>query len=152
MIMYDRAVANQDYLATEFWGFCKKAMNYLANDGMSSEESGCEGEGLEKTRVFVVRSMKWRREMSRIWEVVDSHQFNPDCRSPRGSYPVKRVRRYNTTDTGRKPKKGLPRLFYDPTWLGTQGGEYFETVDLQLDGGSDFQWLRDRFPVASFFI
>ena len=85
---------------------------------MSSDESGREN-GIPTKFVSV---QPWRIDFSDLYEVVDSHRFNPEIFSQVGTGPLRRVRDYSRTSK-RKEVKGLPLQLYNPTWIKANGGE-----------------------------
>jgi hypothetical protein len=98
------------------WKWMEQLLQYLGEDGMSSDESDVEGE--LDTTVFRVKTMLWRRNIDRELDIIDKQRLkDKDLFSPRGSKPGPRIRHYLNPPSDRHHVSNLPREFYDDDWF-----------------------------------
>lgn len=136
--LHQKAVSEGLVEEAEIWEWLLAVLIRLDVDGMSSEESGIEDEGV----IYRVKIMLWRSDLDRFLEFVDSQrQQEPDCFSTRGSKGVRRVREGRGHQfSERPPVKGLPRSFYrDDLFSGVDGDR--RMVELGVTS-EEFKWLR----------
>jgi hypothetical protein len=110
----------------EVWSWLGKVLETLSHDGMSSEESTVEKNGVEV--VLRVKKLPWRRDMETELTFIDSQRLAPAGPFGRqGTTPKRRERgeapgeaRVEIGESDRKPVEGLPAVFYNQTWLRTR--------------------------------
>ena len=101
------------------WRFLNDIIITLGSDGMSSEDS--EGEDTEP--IFCTHILPWRKDITKELNIIDQQrQRDSDVFSPRGAKAAKRIRSDNFSKSERKAVKGLPRPFYDQSWLVQNNG------------------------------
>ena len=116
MLAVKEAKGDDDTLA---WRFLNNVITTLGSDGMNSEDS--EGEDTEP--IFCTHILPWRRDIVKELNIIDQQRLrDSDIFSPRGAKSVKRIRSDNFSKSERKVVKGLPRPFYDQSWLAQNKG------------------------------
>jgi hypothetical protein len=125
------------------WEWLKDVVERLGEAGMSSEESEMEtnAEGMEVV-VFRVRVLVWRRWIEEELAAIDRSRAYAKTGWGRGTRPGERRRSEWNPSSDRDAVPGLPRVFYNPDWLGERTSEYTENV-LRVSK-EDFRWLRLR--------
>lgn len=114
-------------------------MRKLADDGGMSGDESDRGTKQKDTKYFVVRPV-WRSQEVTEWLhamdlVYVSSRFAADGRATKGRWVRDRVQS-TRIDRDSKPIPGLPRNFYDKTWLGTltprerKALNFHEAIDL----------------------
>ncbi|KAG1846347.1 hypothetical protein C8R48DRAFT_779577 [Suillus tomentosus] len=114
-LLSDRNATGKDDQAV--WAYLQSIMENLGKDGMSSDESEHEDGDVQ---VFRRKSMPWRADFSQEMQIIDQQRLTgATIFTPRGSKPAKRLRNVNR-ESSRVPIEGLPRAFYNPSWLTDQ--------------------------------
>ena len=99
---------------TVAWWFLNDIIITLGSDGMSSEDS----EGEDTKPIFCTHILPWRKDITKELNIIDQQwQRDSDVFSPRGAKAAKHIRSDNFPKSERKAVKGLPRPFYDQSWL-----------------------------------
>jgi hypothetical protein len=96
------------------WEYLQGIVENLGKDGMSSDESEHEDGDVQ---VFRRKSMPWRADFTHEMQIIDQQRLTGAAVfTPRGSKPAKRLRNAKSKSS-RTAIKGLPRAFYDASWL-----------------------------------
>lgn len=111
----EKTSAAQERLA---WEFIAKVLDTLGNDGMSSDESGCESsQDGSRRRVFKKKTLPWRRNIDNIIRALNVARAGiEDVVGGHGATPAERSRHPATAASTRAPPIKLPRAFYDDLW------------------------------------
>ncbi|KAI6095507.1 hypothetical protein F5141DRAFT_1068330 [Pisolithus sp. B1] len=116
MVAVKEAKGDDDVVA---WRFLHSVITKLGSDGMSSEDS--DGEDTET--IFCTHTLPWRRDIVKELNLIDQRRLqDSSIFSPRGAKAAKRIRRDNFSPSERKAVEGLPRPFYDESWLAQNKG------------------------------
>lgn len=108
-------------------------LDAMPYEAMSGDESAHEGGRVR----YAITSLRWRNpseEVVRWFRMLDalhlSTRFNINDRPRPGKFPHLRVnsRRVERSDA---PVPGLPRNFYDPTWLASLDPFEEQNLDIQ---------------------
>lgn len=114
-LLSDRNATGKDDQAV--WAYLQSIMENLGKDGMSSDESEHEDGDVQ---VFRRKSMPWRADFSQEMQIIDQQRLTgATIFTPRGSKPAKRLHNVNR-ESSCIPIEGLPRAFYNPSWLTDQ--------------------------------
>ncbi|KAI6132496.1 hypothetical protein EDD16DRAFT_1699642 [Pisolithus croceorrhizus] len=106
MVAVKEAKGDDDVVA---WRFLHSVITKLGSDGMSSEDS--DGEDTET--IFCTHTLPWRRDIVKELNLIDQRRLqDSSIFSPRGAKAAKQ----------RKAVEGLPRPFYDESWLAQNKG------------------------------
>lgn len=98
------------------WKGVVKVVNWLGQEGMSSDESDVEG--LEE--IYRTKILYWRHsEIDHYMDILDSQRKLPNngIFTKKGKKRTKRVRSSEAAISDRKPVKGMPVGLYDRTWF-----------------------------------
>ncbi|KAG0697714.1 hypothetical protein DFH29DRAFT_878519 [Suillus ampliporus] len=122
-LLSDRNATGKDDLPV--WVYLNSIVETLDKDGMSSDESDiddCE------VQVFRVKSMPWRANFSHEMKIIDEQRLvGVAIFTPRESKPAKHL--HNTKRESLWPAvAGLPRAFYNPSWLSEQRPMFKYTI------------------------
>ncbi|KAH7905899.1 hypothetical protein BJ138DRAFT_1017065 [Hygrophoropsis aurantiaca] len=115
----------------------------LGADGMSSDESGHEGQQGEA--IYFVTHKPWRAQKLTTWlRTLDSlhlyFRYQGKWKATSGAWPHIRVT--STVSSERAAVPGLPENFYSATWLETLSE--FETTDLQPEAPMQIPDIPDE--------
>ncbi|KAG1802903.1 uncharacterized protein HD556DRAFT_1437962 [Suillus plorans] len=114
-LLSDRNATGKDDQAV--WAYLQSIMENLGKDGMSSDESEHEDGDVQ---VFRRKSMPWRADFSQEMQIIDQQRLTgATIFTPCGSKPAKRLHNVNR-ESSCVPIEGLPRAFYNPSWLTDQ--------------------------------
>lgn len=114
-LLDDRTATGKDDQAV--WAYLHSIVETLGKDGMSSDESEHEDGDVQ---VFRLKTMPWRADFSNELQIIDEQRLvGAATFTPRGSKPAKRFRNANR-ESSRQAIEGLPRAFYEPSWLKDQ--------------------------------
>jgi hypothetical protein len=122
------------------WKWLSEMIAKLGKDGMSSEESDDEtNDGINP--VLRPRILPWRRDIEGELRILDDQRhLDEDIFAPQGAKPVRRIRSPRNPPSNRKLVIGLPRAFYNHTWLTGQTDHYREkTLEVSKEV---FQWMQ----------
>ncbi len=103
---------------------------------MSSDATEFEQETMQ--RVFRVKVLFWRRDISEYLTMIDSLRDDPEIFSTRGSRGVRRLEKRD--QSRRSPLKGLPRVLYDDAWF-DEVDERRRSLMLRVSK-EEFKWLE----------
>lgn len=98
------------------WKYLLSLFTKLGPDGVSSDESGLDGDGNE---VGYVRRLPWRAD-------IEEHIKRVDYRGRagiKGAKPMRRIRERVGRESQREACGGLPAALYDQAWLDQQTRE-----------------------------
>lgn len=120
----------------KFWIFLHNLLEKLTAEGMSSDETEFEQETMQ--RVFRVKVLFWRRDISEYLAMIDSLRDDPEFFSTRGSRGVRRLTKRD--ESRRSPTKSLPRVLYDDSWF-EEVDERRRSLMLRVSK-AEFKWLE----------
>jgi hypothetical protein len=114
-LLSDRSATGKDDKVV--WAYLQSIVEHLGKDGMSSDESEHEDGDLQ---VFRRKSMPWRADFGHEMQIIDQQRLTgASIFTPRGNKPAKRLRNANR-ESSRIAIEGLPRAFYNTSWLADQ--------------------------------
>ncbi|KAI6095030.1 hypothetical protein F5141DRAFT_1222634 [Pisolithus sp. B1] len=116
MVAVKEAKGDDDIVA---WWFLHSVITKLGSDGMSSEDS----DGEDTKTIFCMHTLPWRRDIVKELNLIDQQRLqDSSIFSPRGAKAAKHIRCNNFSPSERKAVEGLPRPFYDESWLAQNKG------------------------------
>ncbi|KAF8589289.1 hypothetical protein K439DRAFT_1612876 [Ramaria rubella] len=131
----------KDAGATEviIWQWLLDMLKTLGQDGMSSEESDETNDSIHS--VLRPKNLPWRRNIEEELKILDDQRhLDQDILAPQGAKPVQQIRSPRNPQTNRKPRAGLPKIFYDKEWLSDQTTHYVKKI-LKVSSAK-FSWMR----------
>lgn len=109
----------------------KRMAKYIALLGVlghSEDETDREHRTVDNRARYLIKRLEWRSdELTQYVRALDvvhlSTRWSRSGRPRRGQFPRIRVATRNKVDRDARPVPGLPRNFYDPSWLAAQSEE-----------------------------
>lgn len=104
--------------------------------GHSEDESDRDHKSPEGRPRYLILQLEWRsEELTRYLRALDvvhlSTRWTRSGRAKRGQFPRIRVVVKNKVDRDAQPIQGLPRNFYNPSWLAAQSEETKTVLQIQ---------------------
>ena len=139
--MIAQGIAEMKEVAEEndanIWRWLVDVLEWLGENGMSSDESGVE---IEIETIYHMKMMPWRRNIVTELQIIDDQRLvDTDIFTPRGSKPVKRRRGIRNIQSFRKAVANLPRAFYNEEWLERQPPKFHAGIS-----DEKFKWYSIR--------
>ncbi len=114
-MLKEEAEVKRDEEQAEIWGFLFDLVDLLGADGMSSDESDLDDDGV--TEIGKVKIMPWRVPRTvDFMEMIDRYRKHPETRSLKGNKGMNRVRSERHNISRRPHVEGLPLALYKDAW------------------------------------
>ena len=115
----------EDAVDVDSWKWLKSMLEYLSQDGMSSEDSDDDDNDLEIT--YRPRILSWRRDIEQELKIIDGeYERIARTQNRRGAKPARRKRDARNSVSERDPVCGLPYAFYNREWLLTRTDRFIK--------------------------